>query len=187
MRALDRKLVRDLAAMRGQVLTIALVVACGIAVFVAAMGAYHSLLGAQADYYRATRFADVFVSLKRAPLSLEQQLAELPGIGQLETRLVKDVTIDLSGITVPISGRIIALPEWGDARLNRLYLRQGRLPEPNAQHEVVVSEAFANANALRSRQLVVGDPERQIARAAHRRRRLVSRICLCHQIGRSAP
>jgi len=150
VRALDRKLVRDLATMRGQVLTIALVVASGIAVFVAAMGAYHSLLGAQADYYRATRFADVFVSLRRAPLSLEQQLAELPGIGQLETRLVKDVTIDLPGITAPISGRIIALPERGDARLNRLYLRQGRLPEPSAQDEVAVSEAFANANALRS-------------------------------------
>ena len=149
MRALDRKLVRDLVAMRGQVITIALVIASGIAVFVAAMGAYHSLLGAQTDYYRATRFADVFVSLKRAPLSLEQQLAELPGIGQLETRLVKNVTIDLPGVAVPISGRIIALPERGEVRLNRLYLRHGRLPAPNAQHEVVVSEAFANANALR--------------------------------------
>jgi putative ABC transport system permease protein len=67
----------------------------------------------------------------------------------LETRLVKDVTVDLPGVAVPISGRIIALPERGEARLNRLYLRHGRLPEPSAQHEVVVSEAFANANALR--------------------------------------
>ena len=117
--------------------------------FVAAMGAYHSLLGAQADYYRATRFADVFVSLKRAPLSLERQLAELPGIGQLETRLVKDVTIDLPGVGVPISGRLISLPERGELRLNRLYLRQGRMSEPNAPDEILVSEAFAKANGLR--------------------------------------
>jgi putative ABC transport system permease protein len=86
--------------MRGQIVTIALVVASGVAIFVAAMGAYHSLVGAQADYYRATRFADVFVSLKRAPLSLERQLAELSGIGQLDTRLVKDVTVDLPGVGV---------------------------------------------------------------------------------------
>ena len=126
MRALDRKLVRDLGAMRGQIVTIALVVACGVAIFVAAMGAYHSLLSAQADYYRTSRFAEIFVNLKRAPLALEQQLAELPGIGQLETRLVKEVTIDLAGVDVPISGRLISLPEHGEPRLNRLYLRQGR-------------------------------------------------------------
>jgi putative ABC transport system permease protein len=141
---------RDLTGMRGQIVTIGLVVACGIAVFVAAMGAYHSLLSAQADYYSASRFAEVFASLKRAPLSLERELAELPGIGQLETRLVKDVTIDLPDVAVPISGRVIALPERGEIRLNRPYLRRGRLPDPNAQNEVVVSEAFANANALYS-------------------------------------
>ena len=135
--------------MRGQIVTIALVVASGVAIFVAAMGAYHSLVGAQADYYRATRFADVFVSLKRAPLSLERQLAELSGIGQLETRLVKEVTIDLPGVGVPISGRLISLPERGELRLNRLYLRQGRMPEPNAPDEVLASEAFAKANGLR--------------------------------------
>jgi putative ABC transport system permease protein len=149
VKALDRKLVRDLGSMRGQVVTIALVVASAIAIFVAAMGAHQSLVGARADYYRATRFADVFASLKRAPDALEPQLAELPGIGQLETRLVKDVTIDLPGVEVPISGRMIALPERGAARLDRLYLRRGRLPEPNAPDEVLASEAFAEANALR--------------------------------------
>jgi putative ABC transport system permease protein len=117
VRALDRKLVRDLSSMRGQIVTIALVVASGVAIFVAAIGAYHSLVGAQADYYRATRFADVFISLKRAPLSLERQLAELPGIGQFETRLVKEVTIDLPGVGVPISGRLISLPQRGEFRL----------------------------------------------------------------------
>jgi putative ABC transport system permease protein len=148
VKVLDRKLVRDLGAMRGQVITIALVVASAIAIFVAAMGGYQSLIDARAEYYRNTRFADVFASLKRAPDALERQLAALPGIGQLETRLVKDVTIDVPGVEVPISGRMIALPEHGEARLDRLYLRRGRLPEPNAPDEVVVSEAFAGANAL---------------------------------------
>ena len=43
MRALDRKLLRDLWHLRGQVLAIGLVVACGVAVFVTTRTAYDSL------------------------------------------------------------------------------------------------------------------------------------------------
>jgi putative ABC transport system permease protein len=40
---LDRKLLRDINAMRGQVVTIALLVAAGIAVFVGSVSTYDSL------------------------------------------------------------------------------------------------------------------------------------------------
>ena len=41
---LDRKLLRDILAMRGQVITIALVVAAGIAVFIASISTYYSFV-----------------------------------------------------------------------------------------------------------------------------------------------
>ena len=47
-RALHRKLLRDLVHLRGQVITIALVIAGGIAFFVAMRGNFSSLLRAQA-------------------------------------------------------------------------------------------------------------------------------------------
>ncbi|HYM01294.1 MAG TPA: FtsX-like permease family protein [Stellaceae bacterium] len=146
---LDRKLLRDLAQMKGQAITIALVVACGVAVFVAALSLYGSLRDAQGRYYAASHFADIFASLKRAPIALEPRLAELPGAAQLETRLVFDITIDLPAVSAPLSGRIIALPERGAPRLDRLYLRGGRMPEPDSPVEVLVSEGFAKANQLR--------------------------------------
>jgi putative ABC transport system permease protein len=40
---LDRKLIRGIVAMRGQVITIALVVAAGIAIFVSSVSTYDSL------------------------------------------------------------------------------------------------------------------------------------------------
>ena len=43
MSMLDRKLLRDINAMRGQVLTIALLVAAGVAVFVGSVSTYDSL------------------------------------------------------------------------------------------------------------------------------------------------
>ena len=68
--ALHRKLLRDLVHLRGQVITIAPVIAGGIAFFVAMRGNFSSLLRAQAELYTRRRFADVFVSFERAPIAL---------------------------------------------------------------------------------------------------------------------
>ncbi|NES46817.1 hypothetical protein, partial [Moorena sp. SIO2C4] len=70
MNSLDRKLLRDLWQLRGQVIAIALVVAYGIASFVLARSAYSSLRLIQDTYYNRYHFAQVFASLKRAPESL---------------------------------------------------------------------------------------------------------------------
>jgi putative ABC transport system permease protein len=145
---LDRKLLRDLGRMKGQVATIAVVVACGVAVIIAALSTYESLQWSQQRYYEATRFAQVFVHLKRAPASLIQQLRAIPGVAEVEIRLVHDVTLDVPGQIAPSVGRMISLPEQGQPRLNQLYLRRGRLIEPGRRREVVVSEGFALANAL---------------------------------------
>ena len=80
--SLDRKLIRDLLHLRGQVIAIALVVACGIASFVMAMSTYSSLQLTKATYYERYHFAEVFASLKRAPESLKTQIQSIPGVAQ---------------------------------------------------------------------------------------------------------
>jgi putative ABC transport system permease protein len=149
VKALDRKLVRDLLQMKGQVVTIAIVVACGVASFVAALSNYDSLQLSQSEYYAATRFADVFVSLKRAPAALERQIAEIPGVTEVQTRLVYDVTLDLPNLAMPVVGRLISLPiSPAQPRLNLFYLRRGRMPDPQHLDEVAVNEGFAESNRL---------------------------------------
>ncbi|MCW5772381.1 MAG: ABC transporter permease [Rhodospirillaceae bacterium] len=149
MRTLDLKLWRDLGRHKGQVFTIALVVACGVAAFVAAIGTYRSLVAARDTYYSQARFADVFVALKRAPERLGLRLAELPGVAEAETRLVFEATVHAEGDPVPITGRIVSLPDAGAPRLNRIRLRRGRLPEVGRGNEAVVNEAFLLARRLR--------------------------------------
>ena len=141
--------VRDLTRMRGQVVTIAVVVSCGIAILIAAVATYQSLLATQADYYRQGRFADVFASAKRAPEALAARLAEIPGIGVLETRVAEDVTIRLADSGEPLTAHVVSVPDAGPPQLNRLYLRHGRTIEPGADDEVLMGEAFATANHLR--------------------------------------
>jgi putative ABC transport system permease protein len=146
--ALDRKLVRDLVHLRGQVLAIALVVACGVATVVTTRTAYDSLLISRETYYAQYRFADVFVHLKRAPDALAATLASIPGVGAVQTRIVFDVTLDVPGLAEPATGRLVSIPERRRAILNDLYLRRGRYVEPERRNEVLVSEAFAEANRL---------------------------------------
>jgi putative ABC transport system permease protein len=69
LRMLDRKLLRDLWAMKGQATAIGTVMAIGITMFVAYFSNFDSLQRARAAYYEQARFADVFASLKRAPVT----------------------------------------------------------------------------------------------------------------------
>ena len=149
MKAHNRMLWRDLWHLRGQVIAAALVVGCGVAAFVSMRATYESLLRARDDYYQAFRFADVFVSLKRAPSSIATRIAEIPGVAQVRTRVVLQVTLDVPGLAEPASGRLVSIPERPRPMLNDLSLRAGRYVEPGRDDEIIASEAFAVANGLK--------------------------------------
>jgi putative ABC transport system permease protein len=148
MNALNYKLVRDLWKLRGQVLAISLVVACGIAIFIAMMSTYQSLATSQISYYQQYRFAQVFTQLKRAPEPLAERIRSIPGVAQVQTRVVVNVTLDVPGRKEPAIGRLVSVPETRAPILNDVYLRQGRYIEPGRADEVLVSETFATANHL---------------------------------------
>ena len=154
MTPLNQKLVRDLFHLRGQVIAVALVVACGIATYVTMRSSYDSLVASRAAYYEAYRFADVFAQLKRAPESLAAQIANLPGVAATQTRVVLEVTLDVPGLDEPATARLVSIPERRTPILNDTYIRQGRYLEPGSPDEVLVSEAFAEANKLQVGQSV---------------------------------
>jgi len=149
MRALDRKLLRDLWAMKSQALAIALVVASGVAIFIATLSAVDSLEATRQTYYYDQRLPDIFVSLKRAPESLIGRLARIPGVESVESRVVIDVTLDVLDMAEPASGRLISVPERGQPLHSRLTLRTGRWIEPNQPREALVAENFAQAHGLK--------------------------------------
>ncbi len=142
MKAIDRKLLRDMGHSWGQVLAICAVIACGVATFVMSLSALEALRVTQATYYEQYRFADVFVGLKRAPKALESRIAEIPGVAHVDTRVVRDVTLDLPDLDEPAVGRLISVPENGQLELNVLHLRSGRFIEPGRDDEIVAAEGF---------------------------------------------
>ena len=148
---LDLKLLRDLARMKGQVIAVSLVMACGLAMMIMTRSQILTLESTRAAYYQKYAMADIFATLKRAPLSVADRLATLPGVATVETRVAVEVTLDLPGLAEPATGHIVSLPEdGGPQKLNRVFLRSGRFPRPDERREVVLGESFANANALQT-------------------------------------
>ena len=148
MRALHRKLLRDLWHIKGQVLAISLVIAAAVAVYVMYLGAFESLRLTQSAYYSRYRFAHVFASLKRAPLSLEERIREIPGVAQVALRVSASVTLDIPGMSEPATGRLVSIPPVRHAMLNDIFIRSGRYIDPERSDEVLINEGFALAHGF---------------------------------------
>lgn len=148
MRVLDRKLVRDVRRMWAQVIAIALVMACGVATIVLAIGAYRSLEETRSAFYERYRFATLFAGAVRAPLELGERIARIDGVAAMELRIALPILLDLPGMREPATGIAISLPDFGEPAVNALYIRSGRLPEPDRHDEVAVLETFAEAHRM---------------------------------------
>jgi putative ABC transport system permease protein len=153
MKALDRKVLRDLRLLWSQALTIALVVASGIGGFVATLSAVDSLAEARDSFYAQGRFADVFAMVKRAPDAMAARLAEVPGVFDVQTTVEAIARVAVPGTIDPVVGQLIGLDARRPHRLNQVQLRSGRWPEAGSRAggelEAVVNQSFAEAHRLR--------------------------------------
>jgi putative ABC transport system permease protein len=149
---LNRKLVRDVWAMRGQSVAVGLVVAAGIAIYVMYQANFASLRDTQAKYYARQRFGDIFASLTRAPRSIAPQIANLAGVSAVEARVVASAILTTRDDSHTANARLVSIPAGRHPRVNDLYLRSGTWIEPGHFDQVIVSEGFA-----RARKLVPGD------------------------------
>ncbi|MDX1352779.1 MAG: ABC transporter permease, partial [Thiomicrorhabdus sp.] len=150
MNAIDIKLWRELWNMRMQALAIAMVIVSGVAIFIMSLSTYDSLYETRESYYQNNHFADVFSSLKRAPLSVAKRIEAIPGVDKVETRVVSYVNLEIENYDDPVSGHLISLPNSSLGLLNQLYLRTGREVEADRDNEIILSEEFAAAHKLKT-------------------------------------
>ncbi|MCE9661697.1 MAG: FtsX-like permease family protein [Burkholderiales bacterium] len=155
MKALDRKLLRDLRLMWSQALTIALVVASGLGGFITSLSAVDSLALARDRFYAEGRFADVFAALKRAPDAFAETLRDAPGVADVQTGLEEMVRIEIPGLSDPIVGHLVGLEPRAAPRLNRVIVASGQALDTSdgarsaAAIPTLVSEGFAQAHRLK--------------------------------------
>lgn len=157
MKALDRKLLRDLRRLWSQALTIALVVASGLGGFIASLSAVDSLALARERFYAQGHFADAFARVKRAPLALTEVLRGVPGVADVQVTLEQVVRVETAALADPVVGRLIGVDLRQPPRMNQVTVRSGRALVPagaglgrsDTAIEVLVSDGFANVRGLR--------------------------------------
>jgi len=174
MKALDRKLLRDLRSLWAQALTIAMVVACGIGGFITSLSAVDSLALARERFYADARFADVFATLKRAPEGLLPELRALPGVADLQATVEAMVRVEVPGSPDPVIGQLVGLDRREPRRMNLVTVSAGRAldasaaPHGDGPIEALASEGFAQARGLRP-----GDTLGVLVNGRHRQLRIV--------------
>lgn len=167
MTALNLKLWRDLAGLKGQVAAIAVVIAAGVMTLMIAVTSLDAIRLSMERFYASHQLAEIWATVTRAPEALAERLGEIPGIDRIETRVVAPIRLEVEGYADPIRGQILSIPEGRQPALNRLVLRAGSLPESGRGDQVVVSEPFAQAHDLRP-----GDELRVIIRGRFERLRI---------------
>jgi putative ABC transport system permease protein len=149
MRAIHRKLLRDLWTLRGQVITIALVVGCGITAYVALRSSFEVLQSARDSYFEHDRMGDVFVHAARVPDPIAARLAALPGVAVVYERLLEQATLPVDFLDEPGFAEVVSLPDGtGEPPLGALFLTEGRMPDPARDDEALILAPFATANHL---------------------------------------
>ena len=149
MRAINRKLLRDLWHMKGQAFAIILIIGSGVALLVSQLSVLESLTLTRDSYYTEKRFAEVFANCKRAPRPVADRIRAIDGVDTVEARVTLEVMLDVPQLVEPATGKLISIPDEQHPRLNDLFMREGRLPAATARREVVVIEMFADANGYR--------------------------------------
>lgn len=149
VKVIDKKVLRDLWLLRSQIITIAIVVMCGIAILISSWSSFSTLTQARDKFYSKYRFADVFAEMKRAPRTVLSSLQKIEGINDVELRCIGRGLIQMPDMLEPATGLFVSLPVEGKEKFNLVHINQGRKPQPGTNNEVVAHESFAEAHSLK--------------------------------------
>lgn len=143
---MNRLLISDLKRFWRQALAISLLLGCSIALFVMSNSSMLSLERTREQYYRDYRFGEVFTRLARGPESLAGKISTIPGVQEVQTRIIRDVLLDIPDMIEPASCRLVSIMSDAVSPMNGIHLLRGRFPDADKHTEVIVNEAFAVAN-----------------------------------------
>jgi putative ABC transport system permease protein len=142
-RILWRKLRRDIWRQRGQFAAVAVVVALGVAVFVAASDAYRNLGASFHRAYTQQRLPDVVLAGPAADRA-GRDAARLPGRPVVTSRTQADIGARVAGHT--LLARVVSIPDRAQPAVASLVVQSGWLPGPG---EVLVEQHLTGHFKLR--------------------------------------
>ncbi len=142
-----KKLGRDLIRLKGQAITIALVVMAGVACWVGLRSTLESLHGARDAYYERQRFGDVFVDCERAPMTELEHIDAIRGVEASAATIVTPIRFLMDATPRPV-GVLVGSPAGVTPAVDAPRLVTGRFAERGRRDEAVMLASFAKSQRL---------------------------------------
>lgn len=150
MKKLDVRLLRMVKHSKGQFISVTVIVAVALCIYIMFNMTTINIRNAVDHYYNATNIADLQVELLRIPQNAIDDLKSIPGVREVQGRVSNDVRLEVADKDEKVSIRVISVPKGG-GEINKLYAPESGIPELD-NDKVILLEQFANA-----RKIKVGD------------------------------
>ncbi len=139
---LTRALWRDIGRRPGQVFSVVVVIALGVALFAASYDAFLNLTASYEKVYRDQRLANV-TAIGGPTAEIAAAGAAIPGVEAVATRTVADVPLEPRAGHV-LLGRVVGMPPDGRADVNGVIILEGQTLDPARPDAVLVERHMAS-------------------------------------------
>lgn len=146
MKKLDIRLLRMIKHSKGQFISITVIVAAALCIYMLFNMTNININDAVESYYSMTNINDLQVQLVKVPKAVLNELYSIEGIKEVQGRVGFDVPLRVENKDEKVSIRIISIPPEGES-INKLYWISGH-PIKIDNSNVVLLEQFAKARKI---------------------------------------
>ncbi len=148
MKKLDLRLLRMIRQSKGQFISVTVIVAVALCIYITFSITLINIRNAVDYYYNITNISDLVVELIRIPQSGLGELNSIPGITGVQGRVSVDVPLKVENEDEKVSIRLVSIPADG-GHINKLYTGDEKGMEFIDNDEAVLLEQFAQARNIK--------------------------------------
>lgn len=153
MKKLDLRLIRMLRRSKGQFISVAVIVAVALCIYILFSTTSINLKNSVEYYYKITNISDLTIELIRIPQGAAEDLRSIKGIRDVQGRVSVDVPLEVEGEDEKVKIRMMSLPDGG-GDIYKLYSEQKAGIGPNDNDSVILLEQFAKARNIKTGDII---------------------------------
>lgn len=148
MKKLDLRLLRMIRQSKGQFISVTVIVAVALCIYITFSITLINIRNAVDHYYDTTNISDLVVELIRIPQSGLSELDSIPGITGVQGRVSVDVPLKVENEDEKVNIRLVSVPADG-GHINKLYTGDERELKFDDNDAAVLLEQFAKARNIK--------------------------------------
>lgn len=142
-----RKVFRDMKENKGAYAACIVVIVIGLMIFTSFSIVMDNLTLSQSNFYKAQNFADGFAEVRLMPIRDVEKLRDIPGIKDIQGRMMEDVRVLLPGGGDDVYLRLVSVYPEDDNPINGVHLTGGSTLQDGTM-QMLLDTKFFETNKL---------------------------------------